>query len=195
MWIRLLMQPWWVRTIAATAILSACVFVGAAILWFRGDGLDLPVVGTLLIVLGCLVVGGLAGAVVGHHRDLYMAALEVTSTPAERSEAIGSVWRGPIPENPRAREAAGRLTWIHLALHDKNRSAILVLYPLLAALWLFLAVTAGVHHEPGRALWNAIVAGVWVYALVWTLLTERRLRNRVAKINPTWDRIQANSSQ
>jgi hypothetical protein len=115
----------------------------------------------------------------GRQRDLYLDALAVTSTSAERSEAIGSVWRGPIPENPRVREAARRIAEIQLDLHNKNRSMVLIVYPLLAVFSLFLTVTALVDHELGRALWNAAIAGLWAYAAVWTLVTERRVRNRI----------------
>jgi Flp pilus assembly protein TadB len=181
MWIRLLLTPWWVRTLIATVILSACMFAGSAIAW-SDDGVGLPVGGVVLIALGCLAVGALIGTALGRQRDLYRDALAVTSSSAERSEAINAVWRGPIPVNLRVREAALRLAQIQLDLHSKNRSMVLVVYPLLAVFSLFLTVTALVEHQLGRALWNAAIAALWAYASVWTLLMEKRISNRVEKL-------------
>jgi hypothetical protein len=83
MWIRVLLAPWWVRTLIATVTLSACVFAGSAIAW-SDDGVGLPVGGVVLIAVGCLVVGALIGTALGRQRDLYLDALAATSTSAER---------------------------------------------------------------------------------------------------------------
>lgn len=182
MWIRVILAPWWVRALIATAIVGACVFASIVLLWSGDGGFGLPIGGVLLIVLGCLIVGALLGFAMGQQSHLYAEALTVTSTPAERSEAIDAVWRGPIPENSRAREAARRIAQIQMALHDKNRRMIHIVYPLLAVLWVFLTVLAVVNDEPGRALWNAGLAALWTYATVWTLTAERRMQNRVEKL-------------
>jgi hypothetical protein len=52
MWIRVLLAPWWVRTLVATVTLGACVLAGSAIAWSSGDGVGFPVGGVVLMRSG-----------------------------------------------------------------------------------------------------------------------------------------------
>ena len=88
----MLLQPWWVRTGYFAVFLFAVLFLQQE---FRGahQWNDVPMLGFVLIAVGCVVVGGLAAAAGGPVRSRSLEALSGTSTPAERSHAIRAVRR------------------------------------------------------------------------------------------------------
>ncbi len=184
---RLLLQPWWFRTVCATVLVVVAICIGMVI---EGHRFDVPALGVVLIVVASVIVGGVFAVAMGLDRERYLDALSVTTSNTERSEAIAAVWRGPVPDNTRVKEAAGRLASILLSRYISGRSRLFVLYPLLSALWVVLAVSEAMTHHPGRALYNALLAALFVFAMVWSWRSHRRLQNRVDSLFPT----QVNSS-
>lgn len=189
MWVRVLLQPWWVRT---TYLALCSVATGlAAIALFRyqdsinPNPLSLPVPGIAIIALACVSLAGLVAAVSEQRCIRYRQALQATGTPPERSQAITAVWRGPVPVNPRVRDAAGQLAWLQLSRYRKNRLAYSIVFPLLALMHLLSAVDSWFDHASHRAVVSAIFAVGLLSTFAWVWFARRRLRARVALLAPT----------
>jgi hypothetical protein len=188
MGIRLFLQPWWIRTLYSALWCLASAFAAVALIRYQDsinpNPFSLPVLGIVLIALACVCLAGLLAAVGGQRRNRYHQALQATSTPVERSQAIAAVWRGPVPDNPRVRDVAGQLAWLQLSAYRKNRKAIRIIYPLVVLIQLWAAVTEWSEHEYHRAIVSAIFAGMFLALFAWSELALRRLTARVALLTP-----------
>ncbi|PEG37749.1 hypothetical protein CQY20_14885 [Mycolicibacterium agri] len=179
-----MLLPWWARTVCATGLTWLVAFAGLAVQHARGHGFGIPPLGFVLIGAGCLIVAALIAIAWGQDRDRYLDALSVTTSKTERMQAIAAVRRGPVPENPRVREAAARMAQIQLGAIRGTRIAT-VTFSLLVAIWLFQGVLAALDHRPGEALLNAGIAALFAFALVSAPWTRRRLQARVETLRST----------
>ncbi|WP_375488943.1 hypothetical protein [uncultured Mycobacterium sp.] len=187
MWIRMLLRPWWVRWLYHAVWALATGFAAVALIQYQSGTMPnpfrLPLPGIAIIAIGCLGVAGLFAAVTGQYRNKYLEALRATVTPAERSQAITAAWRGPVPDNPRVREAAGRLAWLRYSAYRKNRWMFRVLYPVMTLYWLALCAWQAAHQDRGAVI-NAILGSLFVYSYVQVWLTQRRIRARIDLLTP-----------
>jgi hypothetical protein len=187
MGIRLLLQPWWVRALYMGLWCVASALATVALIRYQHGGnpnpLDLPVPGFVIIMVACLGLAGLLAAVGAQQRERYRQALQATSTPAERSQAITAVRRGPIPDNPRVRDAARQLAWLQLSAYRKNQKTSWIVYPLVVVVWLFGAVTEWFERDFHQAISSLIFAGMFLVLLAWVVLRRRRLTARIALLD------------
>jgi hypothetical protein len=187
MGIRILLHPWWARTVTFALWV---VFLFAMVPFFRyqiGIGPNPLSVSTTLITItavACIGVAGLLTALAEKQRNLYRDALNGLATAEEKSQAITALWRGPTPDNPRVREAAGRLAWLRLKPFRKNRRTYRVWYPLLAVLWVALFAVSFITGSR-QMLIQGIVAALFVWQSVWALLSWRRLEARLSLLDPS----------
>jgi hypothetical protein len=179
----------WVRTVYLALWTFATAFAVIALIRYQ-QGIDpnplsLPVPAIATIGVACVGLTGLFAALGEHRRNRYRQALQATSTAAESSEAVTAVWHGPVPDDPRVRDAAGQLARLKLSAYRKNRLAYWLSYPLLVLIWLWSAVDNWVDHEPDRAITSAILAGGLLVMSAWLWIARRRLEARVALLAPT----------
>jgi hypothetical protein len=179
----------WVRAIYLALWALATAFAVITVIRYQQsidpNPLSLPVPAIATIAVACVGLAGLLAAVREQRRNRYRQALQATSTPAESSQAITAIWRGPVPENPRVRHAAGQLAWLQLSAYRNNRLVYWLSYPLLVLIWLWSAVDSWVDHESDRAIVAAILAGGLLVMFAWLWLVRRHLEARVALLTPT----------
>jgi hypothetical protein len=147
--------------------------------------LGLPVPAIAVVGVTCVGLAGLVAAVGEQRRDRDRQAQQATSTPAESSQAITAIWRGPIPDDPRVRHAAGQLAWQQLSAYHKNRLAYWLSYPLLVLIWLWSAADNWTKHASDRAIVSAVFAVGLVATSGCLWLARRRLEARVTLLTPT----------
>jgi hypothetical protein len=196
MGIRLLLQPWWVRTAYVTLWMIVGAFGMVALEGYQhgnASPISVSVPGIVVIVVGCVCVAGLIAAVLGQQRARYLQALQSTSTPAERSQAIAAVRRGPVPGNPRVRDAAVQLVRLQLLAYNKNRKTSRIIYPLVVLLQLPAVFFAWSEHDYRRALTSAAFVAFFVALLAWLVLARRRLAARHALLAPGYELVPENS--
>ncbi len=151
MWIRLLLQPLWIRTVFWIGSILLWVLALAAYLrWASGRNanpftLSVPVIA--LIAAGCGGVGVLCAVLETSRRNRYLRALDGTVTAAERSQAISAAFRGPVPDDPRLQAAASRVAGLQLAAYRKNPQTYRIVYPLLSVVWVVGSACAIRHRE------------------------------------------------
>jgi hypothetical protein len=188
MWIRVLLQSWWVRTVYLALWCVAGAFGMIALFRYQDgispDPFSLPVPGIVIIAVACVGLAGLLAAVFEQQRNRYHQVLQATTTPAERSQAIAAVWRGPVPDNPRVRDAAGQLAWLQLSGYRKNRKASWIIYPLVVVTWLLGGLDEWSEHDYRRAIVSAVFAGLFLVLFAWLVLARRRLEARVGLLAP-----------
>jgi hypothetical protein len=179
----------WVRTVHVALGSLATSFAVIALIRYQQsmdpNPLSLPVPAIAFIAMACAGLAAVLAAVGEQRRNRNRLALQTTSTPAESSQAISAMWRGPVPDNPRVRYAAGQLAWLQLSTYRKNRLAYWVSYPLLVLIWLWSAIDNWVDHESDRAIVSAILAGGFLVMSAWLWLARRRLKARIALLAPT----------
>ena len=181
MGIRLLLQPWWLRTVYCAALVLVSVCASLAVLRWQGGGtIGVPLLGWLLIMVGVVVVSGLISAAMSQGRDRYMQALSATRTPEERSQAITAVWRGPAPTDPDVRRAAELLARVQLDLNDKKRRTLIWAYLLVALAQVAQIALAVADDQSREALVPAIIIAVLVLGGLWAWISRRRLQGRIA---------------
>jgi hypothetical protein len=182
-------RPRWARTVYLALLFVPTGFTAIALIRYRQsidpNPFNLPVPTIAIIAVTCMGLARLLAAVGEQRRNRYHQALQATSTPAESSQAITAIWRGPVPDNPRVRHAAGQLAWLQLSAYRKNRLAYWLSYPLLVLIWLWSAVDNWVDHESDRAIVSAMLAGGVLIMFGWLWLARRRLEARVALLAPT----------
>lgn len=178
-----------VRTIYLALWALATAFTAITVIRYQQsvdpNPLALPLTAIATIAVACVGLAGLLAAVREQQRNRYRQALHDMSTPAESSQAITAIWRGPVPDNPRVCHAAGQLAWLQLSAYRKNRLVYWLSYPLLLLIWLWSAVDNWVDHESDRAIVSAILAGGLLVIFAWLQLAQRRLAARVALLAPT----------
>jgi hypothetical protein len=182
-------SPRCLRTVCLVLLFVPTSFAAIALIRYRQNmdpnPFSLPVPTIAIIALSCVGLASLLAAVGEQRRNRFRQALHATSTPLESSQAITAIWRGPVPDNPRVRDAAGQLAWLQLSAYRKNRLAHWLSYPLLVLIWLWSAVDNWVDHESDRAIVSAILAGGLLIMSGWLWLARRRLEARVALLAPT----------
>jgi uncharacterized membrane protein len=178
----MLLAPWWVR-MAYTFVVVAALALGGV--WFarlEGATTSLPWQGVALILLVCLAIAALLVALSNQTRPRYVEALEPVTTAAERTEAIRAARRGPIPENPRVRDAARRLAVLYSAPPGRNRRLTIVGYVAMAIVFPLNVVTALVDDKPVRAALFAVLGLIVVWGAVQERRTLRRAKDRVRQL-------------
>lgn len=183
MWIRLLLQPWWLRTVcyAAAVLVTVCAFL-VGLRW-QGGAISVPLLGWLLIAVGAVVVAGLLAVAVGQGREQYVQALGAAHTPDQRSQAITAVWRGPAPADPDVRRAAERLARVQLDAYGKNRRTLIWAYLLVALSQVAQIGLAFGGDQPRKALLPAVLIAVLIWGGLHGRASHRRLRARIAVLN------------
>lgn len=180
--IRILLAPWWVRMFYTSVIVAVCVFAGLAVARSENRDMRLPALGIALIVIACLVVASLLTAAAGQSRDKYVEALGPVLTPDERNDAIRAAWRGPIPDNPRVRDAAGRLALLYSSALQRRRGLEITGYVLMAIVFPLNVATALADDKPVRAVLFAILGALVVGGAVWQRSQMRRARDRASRL-------------
>jgi hypothetical protein len=182
-------SPRWMRTVYLALWSLAIGFAAIALVRFQQSSdpnpFSLPVPAIATIAMACVGLAGLLATLGEQRRNRYRQALQATSTPAESSQAIAAIWRGPVPDNPRVRHAAGQLAWMQLSAYRKNRLVYWLSYPLLLLIWLWSAVDNWVEHEADRAIVSTIFAAGLLVMSTWLWLARRRLEARVTLLAPT----------
>jgi hypothetical protein len=180
MWIRLLLQPWWLRTVYYTAAVSVTVCTFLAVLRWQSTAMSAPLPGLALIVIGAVALAGLLAAVVAPWRDRQLHALRDIPTPDQRSQAITAVWRGPAPTDPDVRRTAELLARVRLDAYSKNRRTLMWVYPLLAFAQVGPIVIALGDDQPRKALLPVVIVVTLAWATVSGWNSPRRLRAQIA---------------
>jgi hypothetical protein len=180
MWIRLLLQPWWLRTVYYTAVVSVTVCTFLAGLRWQGASIDVPLPGLALMLVGAVALAGLLAAAVGPLRDRQFDALRDARTPDQRSKAIAAVWRGLAPSDPAIRRAAELRAHVRLDAYGKNRHTLLWAYPLVVLGQVPQIVIALGDDQPRKVLLPALIIVMvgWAFLSGWK--SRRRLKARIA---------------
>jgi hypothetical protein len=96
--VRIALLPWWGRAAGFGAYTVICAAIVLALLRLQGHpSLTSPVV--ITVVAGAaLLVGALIGVFMGWSSwiNSYRDAIGPLGSPAQRSQAMTAVWRGPI---------------------------------------------------------------------------------------------------
>jgi hypothetical protein len=181
-WIRLLLQPLWIRTVFWIGwILLWALALAAYMRWDLGGNANpftLPMLAIALIAAGCLGVGALCAVLETSRRNRYLRALDGTVTAGERAQAISAAFRGPVPDNPRVQAAARRVADLQLAAYRKNPQTYRVVYPLLSIVWVVL-FGLSLRDPAPRVAFNGVQAALWISLTFWIRLSWRRLEQRV----------------
>jgi hypothetical protein len=180
MWIRLLLQPWWLRAVYYTVAVSVTVGAFLAALRWQGTMTNVPLTGWALIAIAVVTLAGLLAAAVSPLRDRTLHALRDTRTPDQRSHAIAAVWRGPAPADPAVRTAAELLARVRLDAYGNNRRTLLWAYPLVVLAQVPQIVIALGDDQPRKVLLPAVIIVTlgWAALSGWT--SRRRLHTRIA---------------
>jgi hypothetical protein len=108
MWIRFVLKPWWARALIAA---FGCGIVRTASWCLRGLLLDSHGRSSFAIagsVAAVVILGLLLAAVTIRSHAAYTEALAGLDS-SQRSAAVGASLRGPVPADPRVRDAAIRV--------------------------------------------------------------------------------------
>ena len=182
MWIRLLLQPLWIRTVFWIGwILFWVLALAAYTRWDHGGDANpftLPMLAIVLIAAGCVGVGALCAVLETSRRNRYLRALDGTVTAVERSQAISAAMRGPMPDNPRVQVAARRVADLQLTAYRKNPQTYRIIYPLLSVVWVVL-FGLSVRDPAPQVVFNGVQAAFWISVTIWIRLSWRRLEHRV----------------
>lgn len=179
--IRVLLAPWWLRMAYTSAVVILVVFVGVWFARLQGPDIGLPVLGIALIVIGCLVVAALLTAAAGQMRQKYVEALDPV-TPAERNQAIHASLKGPIPEDPRVRQAAANVARVSLSLLQRNRVMEIVGYGVMAVVFPANVVIALVDDSPAKAVFWGVLFVILVVGVVQQRSRRRLLQTRAQQL-------------
>jgi hypothetical protein len=174
-----MLAPWWLRMAVTFAFVVVCMAAGVVVARLEDDGpAHLPVLGVVLMVLVSLMLAALIVALMARTGDQYREALGAL-TPGERNEAIRAAWRGPVPDDLRVREAAGRLARLQGSAYSKNRALTLVGYAVMALVFPLNIILAVGEHNSAKALLFSILGVIFVCGAARSWVSQRRLCARV----------------
>ena len=188
MLIRMMLKPWWARVVAWACVLAAVIAVIECGSWLAGQPVQNPwrTIATIsaLAVPFAVVMAAATDPV---HRA-YTKALEGLPS-RDGSAAIVAIWRGPIPTDPRVRDAAIRVGEIRidearrfnrfLRRFARFATAGFGLIVGWGAIELLLGAT-GIAEPFRRGDLNLLVpAAVFFVWGLWTLYAPRRIERRI----------------
>jgi hypothetical protein len=163
-----------------SAFVVACMAAGVVAARIdEAEPAHLPVLGVVMIVLASLVLAALIVALMGRTGDQYRDAVGPLDTPDERNAAIRAAWRGPVPDDPRVREAAGRLARLQCSMYSKNRGLTFVGYAVMAVVFPANVILAVGEHNSAKALLFSILGLMVVCGAMRSWWLQRRLCTRV----------------
>ena len=146
MWTRILLKPWWARTLAVAGVDAVLGAVDWCARWLGGDQLaddHYHNVYTLAVQVAAILIFGLVVAgCTGNSHLAYSTALAGLD-PVQRSAAVDASFRGPVPVDARVRDAAIRVALRRLCVARFWR----VMWLVLLGLWVPLVAVVLVRGE------------------------------------------------
>jgi hypothetical protein len=184
---RLLLTPWWVRTLVMAGVLVLTSSWRGEPVWSPGDTVSLWAIA--LPAAGCLVLGGLIAAVLTQSRNAYARLLDDLPT-GKWPQAYTATFRGPVPADADVRAAAARVAQAQLERGRESGSHRWL--PIIASAVVFFAEVFSLSTADGArdAAYHALIAALFGYVMFFWWYGPRRTRRRLELLLDADDQTQ-----